>query len=184
MKKFIDFIKKKENGWHHPDIYLSKSSIHGIGTFTKKAIPKGTAVFVFYGTAFIHTIDDLSKKPWQDRYSFFKCNIPLSDDLWIGDQNHRLKTTYINHSCEPNLVIEGQILVRCYRNIQAKEELCLDYGTLFLCNYMDTVIEKCLCKSTLCRKEITSHDWKIPALQKKYGYNFSIALLKKMGRLI
>ena len=172
--------------WCHPDIYLCQSEIHGQGYFAKQTITKGNIVFVFGGTPFLQNLEELNKKENQEKDIFYRSVIPLSDDFYLkASENFHtpVKSRLINHSCDPNLMIEGHVVVRAFKNIPSGEELCLDYSTL--CNPEDKhiMIVNCFCKRALCRKQITSYDWEAPSLQKRYGLHFSFALLKKMGKL-
>ena len=172
--------------WCHPDIYLHKSEIHGQGHFAKKKILKGTIVFIFGGMPFFQNREELRKKGNQEKDLFYRSVIHISDNFYLkaSDSFHTpIKSRLINHSCDPNLVIEGHIVVRACRNIFSEEELCLDYSTL--CNPKDEhiIVKSCFCKATVCRKQIASCDWKNLALHKKYGVHFSFDLLKKMGKL-
>ena len=172
--------------WCHPDICLHKSRIHGQGHFAKKEILKDTIVFIFGGMPFFQNREELRAKSNQEKDLFYRSVIHLSDNFYLkaADSFHTpIKSRLINHSCDPNLIIEGHVVVRACRNILSGEELCLDYSTL--CNPIDEhiIIERCFCKTALCRKQIASRDWKNPSLQKKYGVHFSFDLLKTMGKL-
>ena len=74
---------------------------------------------------------------------------------------------YINHSCDPNVGMDGQINYVAMRDIKAGEELCLDYAVA-----MNTEYElKCNCGSKNCRGIVSGFDWKKEELQNKYkGY--------------
>ena len=37
---------------------------------------------------------------------------------------------FLNHSCEPNVGVQGQIVFVAMRDVAAGEELTLDYGTI------------------------------------------------------
>ena len=172
--------------WCHPDTYIQKSKIHGHGHFANKKILKGAIVFIFGGIPFFQDKKELHAKNNQEKDLFYRSVIHLSDNFYlkVSDSFHPpVKSRLINHRCDPNLIIEGHIVVRAFRNILSGEELCLDYSTL--CNPVDEhiIIESCFCKAIVCRKQITSYDWKNPALQKKYGVYFSFDLLKKMRKL-
>ena len=168
--------------WSLSDTYVSSSNIHGLGHFTKKHIPKNTIVVVFGGIPFKKEDAKVFKRGSQEEWLFYASNLPISNGFMIGHPSFFIKRP-INHSCDPNLVIEGQIVTRAYRDISPDEELCLDYGTITDDAQRYTIIEKCLCKTRCCRKQITSYDWKESALQEKYGSHFSISLLKKMGKI-
>ena len=71
---------------------------------------------------------------------------------------------YINHSCDPNIGMDGQITYVAMRDIKANEELCLDYAMAMNTDYK----LKCMCGAKNCRGVVTGKDWKNTELQKKY----------------
>lgn len=86
---------------------------------------------------------------------------------------------FINHSCEPNVGVSGQIMYVAMRRIKPGEELTLDYAMID-----DAFFRmKCQCGSKNCRGVITGKDWKRKDLQKKYGEHFAWFILQKIRRL-
>src|SRR5262249_10216315 len=83
---------------------------------------------------------------------------------------------FLNHSCEPNVGIQGQIVFVAMRDVAPDEELTLDYATI------DQGSEPmvCHCGARSCRHLITPDDWQKIELQKKYGNYFAWHLLQKM----
>ncbi len=63
------------------------------------------------------------------------------------------------------------------RDIEAGEELCLDYAMAMSTDYE----LECKCGAKNCRGKITGEDWRIKELQEKYGNYFSWFLLKKIN---
>ncbi|MGE0527480.1 MAG: SET domain-containing protein-lysine N-methyltransferase [Bdellovibrionales bacterium] len=76
---------------------------------------------------------------------------------------------HLNHSCEPNLGLQGQIVYVALRDVQPGEELTFDYAMTD-----DELYEmECRCGTPSCRKTITGFDWKRKDLQEKYDGHFS-----------
>jgi hypothetical protein len=84
---------------------------------------------------------------------------------------------FLNHSCAPNVGIQGQILFVAMRNIRAGEELTIDYAMFG----GDPKPMRCDCKAAACRGVITSGDWRRKDLQRKYRGYFSSYLQRKMA---
>ena len=83
---------------------------------------------------------------------------------------------FTNHSCDPNIGVQGQIIFVAIRDIQAGEELTHDWAMTD-----DATSEsECNCGSPHCRKIITGQDWK--DLQEKYGDYMSWYLREKIKR--
>ena len=76
---------------------------------------------------------------------------------------------YINHFCEPNIGVQGQIIIVAMRDIDADEELNHDWATTDDLDYK----MKCNCQSDDCRGIITGNDWEDPALQQIFEGWFS-----------
>ncbi|MFQ6050054.1 MAG: SET domain-containing protein-lysine N-methyltransferase, partial [Candidatus Paceibacterales bacterium] len=85
---------------------------------------------------------------------------------------------FSNHSCNPNIGVQGQIIFVALRNIKAGEELTHDWATTDDESYK----MKCNCDAKNCRQVITGKDWRKKDLQKKYGKYFSWYLLKKIRK--
>jgi hypothetical protein len=83
---------------------------------------------------------------------------------------------FLNHSCEPNVGIQGQIVFVAMRDVAAGEELTLDYATID----HDTEPLACRCGAAGCRGVVTGQDWQRPELQRKYGRYFAWHLLERM----
>ena len=76
---------------------------------------------------------------------------------------------HLNHSCEPNLGLKGQIVYVALRDIGIDEELTFDYATTD-----DEPYEMiCRCGTSICRGTITGLDWQKPEIQSRYDGYFS-----------
>jgi len=83
---------------------------------------------------------------------------------------------FTNHSCDPNIAIQGQIVFVAMRDIAPGEELTHDWATTDDADYTMT----CLCGSPSCRGTITGKDWINPRLQEKYEGWFCWFLQRKI----
>jgi hypothetical protein len=70
---------------------------------------------------------------------------------------------FLNHSCEPNVGIQGQIVVVAMRDIAAGEELTIDYALID----HDAGPMAGRCGAEGCRQLITGRDGQKPELQPK-----------------
>ena len=142
------------------------SLIDGRGLFATAAITKGEVVVVKGG--YILTRDQ------RDRIGeeLGPSEIQITEDLFIGPTTLNERESgmmHLNHSCEPNLGLQGQIVLVAIRDIATGEELTIDYAMTD-----DEPYEmECQCGSKTCRKLITGADWQKPELQKKYDGYFS-----------
>ncbi len=71
---------------------------------------------------------------------------------------------YTNHSCDPNLALQGQIVLLAMRDVAPDEELTIDWATTDDGDHQMA----CRCGSARCRGTITGKDWMKPELQERY----------------
>ena len=112
----------------------------------------------------------VSANMWRDTGLF-----DLEDGRFIfGDP--KLAGPCVNHSCDPNIAIQGQIVFVAMRGIEAGEELTHDWATTDDLDYEMA----CNCGSSDCRRIVTGKDWMDKALQAKYRGWFCWFLQRKI----
>jgi uncharacterized protein len=155
---------------------VKESSIHGQGLFALEPISKGEIVCIKGG--YIFNGKTLRSMPeW-----YRAAEIPIADNLFIGPLNADERAgsmIFSNHSCEPNIGVQGQIIFVAMRDIQAGEELTHDWAT----TDDDDYEMECKCGSGNCRQIITGRDWQRKDLQAKYRGYMSWYLKEKIRRL-
>src|SRR5215831_7677176 len=159
-----------------PKATVQASPIHGRGLFAIAPITKGEIVCVKGG--YILTRAVLSTMPeW-----YGGADIPVADNLYIGplrQEEREGSMIFSNHSCEPNIGVQGQIVFVAMRDIAAGEELTHDWAT----TDDDDDSMECRCGTASCRGTITGKDWMRPELQSRYAGYFSNYLAEKIRRL-
>ena len=83
---------------------------------------------------------------------------------------------YLNHSCNPNVGMRGQICIFAMRDIAPGEEITIDYPMVDFSSY-DAF--PCACGVADCRGQIDGSGYKIPALQEKYAGDFAPHIQRK-----
>jgi uncharacterized protein len=83
---------------------------------------------------------------------------------------------FLNHSCEPNVGVGGNVVFVAMGDIAAGEELTIDYAMFD----DDDAEMRCQCGHVACRGVVSGQDWRRPELQAKYGPYFSWYLQQKM----
>jgi SET domain-containing protein len=153
--------------WSHPRSKTGPSKIQGKGRFVTNDLPAGEIVCVSGG--YVLTKEEILKLEFE---TIGQHSLALSSDVFLC--NPRTKPDdriLLNHSCEPNVFVEGQIVFKALTPIRKGQELLIDYGTLV--DEDAVLIRNCQCGSLSCRKQITGRDWKKPMLQKKYDGLFA-----------
>jgi hypothetical protein len=159
--------------WFSDKVEKRGSDIEGRGLFCVSAIALGETVVVKGGHVFDRrTRDELAK-------TLGPAEIQIDDHLFIGpttQEEREGSMMYLNHSCDPNVQIVGQITFRAMRDIEVGEELTFDYAT----GDDDDWQMDCACGSANCRVKVSGQDWQIPELQRRYAGRFAEYLERKM----
>lgn len=156
-----------------PKTLVQASAIHGRGLFAKEAIAQGEIVCIKGG----HVFNRATLREIQPRLG--PAEIQIAEDLFIGPRTEEEREggmIFSNHSCDPNIGVQGQIVFVARRDIQPGEELTHDWAT----TDDDDYELACHCGAANCRKVITGKDWQREDLQKKYRGWFSWYLQAKI----
>jgi uncharacterized protein len=144
------------------------SAIEGRGVHAIEPIPAGEVVAVKGG----HIVDaaTVAGLPEAIRNSGFQ----IADDLYLaalhaGEYDDVMML--VNHSCEPNLGMGGNVCLVSMRDIAPGEELTIEYA-LFLSADPGMVMD-CHCGSATCRGRVTGTDWMRESLHQQYQGWFS-----------
>ena len=154
---------------------VKQSDKGGKGLFAIDRIEKGELVAIKLGQIVTH--DQL--QAIDDEIRDF--SLQITDEFHLSSASREEledAALFLNHSCDPNVGMDGQISFVAMRDISAGEELCLDYAMVRVGAYrLD-----CHCGSPHCRGTITGEDWLRQELQKKYKHYFSFYIQKLIDR--
>lgn len=104
------------------------------------------------------------------------------DDLYSIEDRGDDQGYFLNHSCDPNVWMDGPYTIVARRNIEVGEEVTADYA-LWEADENKVSKWECYCGATGCRKRVTGKDWHIPELQEKYRGHFSPLLNKQISAM-
>ena len=154
---------------HDQPYEVRRSRIHGRGVYATRVIPAGTRVVEYLGERISHEEADAryEEKGQEDGHTFL---FVVDDKICIDAGVDGNEARYINHSCDPNAGLVGQVVLVALRDIRAGEEICFDYATSDGSPYDEF---ECHCGGKTCRRHVTGDDWKLPALQARYAGHFS-----------
>lgn len=158
-----------------PKAVVKESPIHGKGLFAIAPFAQGEIVCVKGG----HIFDRQTLRSMPEWYR--AAEIQIAEDLFIGplsESEREGSMIFSNHSCEPNIGVQGQVVFVAMRDIALGEELTHDWAT----TDDDSYEMECVCGSVNCRKVITGRDWQKRELQKKYSGYISWYLAEKIKR--
>jgi len=158
-----------------PKATVKESPIQGRGLFAREPIEKGEIVCIKGGYIFTRqTLNELAA-------TLGPAEIQIGEDLFIGPRSapeREGSMIFSNHSCDPNIGVQGQIIFVALRDIRAGEELTHDWAT----TDDDTYEMECNCGARNCRKVITGQDWRRKDLQEKYRGYMSWYLIEKIRK--
>lgn len=171
-----EFLKKiHQESYVNPKVERRDADGKGIGLFARENIKKGEIVSIS-GGVIIHKTDwnELSKT-FGD-YAYYIENdfliAPLNPDNPSDDWR-------MNHCCNANCGVRGQICFVALRDIEKEEELTFDYAM----TESDPEYKiKLNCKNGSCRGMFTGDDWKDKNLQKRYSGFFSLYIQEKIDQ--
>ncbi len=166
--------------YEQPSSFLSpkikaspRVNLGGYGIFAQEVLKKGELLAVFGGVVyewetFIHLPERERSLCIQIEDNFFLVPRPIGD----GD--------FVNHCCNPNAGLSGQIALIAMRDIQPAEEVCFDYAMSDTVPYDEF---ECNCGAPNCRHSVTGSDWQLPELQKRYAGYFAPHVQRRIDAL-
>lgn len=149
------------------------SGIDGRGLFAREPIQMGEVVVLKGGYVMSRAQRD------EVQLHIGPAEIQITEDLFIGPVTQAEREggmIHINHSCAPNIGVQGQIAFVAMRDIAADEELTIDYAL----TDDDSYEMECNCGSALCRKVITGQDWARKDVQSRYDGYFSWFIQRRL----
>ena len=161
--------------YRSPKTEVRKSKIHGRGLFATANIGKDEIVAVKGG----HIVN---KKTLREKITpvLGPVEIQIHDDQFIApvtEEERELSMLYLNHSCDPNLGMRGEVTFVAMRDIHADEELTHDWAM----TDDDDYATRCNCGTPVCRKVLTGKDWQRFDLQKHYAGYFSAYIAREIA---
>jgi hypothetical protein len=137
-------------------------------------IEQGELIAVWSGRIIgAHELDEL---PAEIR----RHTVQIEEGLYLASIRAEEPPDYINHSCEPNAGLEGQIAIVALQRIQPGDEITIDYA---MCDGSPYDEFECGCGSTICRGRVTGDDWRNPVLWERYAGHFSPYLERRIKAL-
>ena len=158
-----------------PKVEKRQSNVHGRGLFASEPVQWGKIVVGKGG----YVMTEAQRAGLQEGLK--DSEIQVTDDLFIGPttlQEREGGMMHLNHSCDPNLGLQGQIVFVAMRDIQQDEELTFDYAMTDDEDYEMA----CSCGFGRCRGVVTGRDWMRPELQERYRGYFSWFIEGKIGK--
>jgi len=146
----------------------------GYSVVARALIETGELIGVWSGR--VVATDALDELPPEIRHH----TVQIEEDLYLASAHAHEPPDFINHSCEPNAGLNGQIVIVAMRRIMPGEEVTIDYA---MCDGSPYDEFDCACGSESCRGKVTGDDWRDPVLWERYAGYFSPYLQRRIEAL-
>lgn len=168
-------MQKKVFSYHHPSLYVQDYGTKGRGLTAGKRVDAGEILVITAG----YIVETKELATLQKPLHPFQIERNHLLAPWSEDQLDGI--FLVNHSCEPNAGVRGQVTLVALKNIGEGEEITYDYVmTDSDPNGIETYRMECQCGKASCRKIISDFDWLKPDLQKRYAEFFSTYLKERI----
>jgi hypothetical protein len=146
----------------------------GIGMYALEPIERDEAILGWVGS--IVSEQDLPAVPPH----LIPHTVQIDDHLFMVGNEVPQPSDFVNHSCDPNAGLRGNVVLVAMRNIEPGEEITYDYAMsdAISLNEFD-----CRCGTVHCRSQVLADDWLLPDLQERYRGYFSSFLERRIAAL-
>jgi SET domain-containing protein len=145
----------------------------GRGVFAVKTIRKGETIAVWGGC--VIGPDKVRALPREEK----RLMIEVEEDRFLYSTTES-PADWVNHSCDPNSGLSGQIVLVAMRNIAVGEEITFDYAMSDGNRFEEFV---CFCGTARCRTRVTRDDWRKRELWLRYAGYFSPHIQRRIEKL-
>jgi hypothetical protein len=146
----------------------------GKAVYARDIIEPGELIGVWSGR--IIPAEALDELPEEIR----RHTVQVEERLYLASVSGDEPPDFINHSCEPNAGLDGQIVIVALQRIHPGEEVTIDYA---MCDGTPYDEFECACGTLLCRGRVTGEDWRNPELWERYAGHFSPYLERRIKAL-
>jgi uncharacterized protein len=151
------------NGYCCPSVGITECGGRGQGVFARRLIRTDEVIVAFGGTVYSEAML-MGLAPNQARY-----NLQIDEELFMVSDRPG-PADLVNHSCDPNAGLRGQVVLVAMRPIPKGEEITYDYAMSDGSSYDEF---ECCCGARGCRGRVTGDDWRRPELWRRYAGYFA-----------
>jgi hypothetical protein len=143
----------------------------GQGVFAVETVEVGEVVAV-WGGRIVPEETAASLPPQTRRYV-----VQVEDDQYLAPLDRVDPAELINHCCQPNCGLKGQIALVALRRIEPGEEITFDYATTDSSAFLEF---ECACVKKPCRARVRADDWQLADVQAANHGHFSPYLQRRI----
>ncbi len=145
----------------------------GFAVFAREPLVKDELICVWTGYAVTYE-QVLAFSPEEKSHT-----IQVDEGVYLAPLGMDESADFINHSCNPNAGIRGQVSLVAMRPIAAGEEITFDYAMADSTPYDEF---PCACGAEACRGRVSGDDWQRAELWQRYDGYFSAYLQRRIDR--
>jgi hypothetical protein len=145
----------------------------GRAVYARQPVRKGELLVVWGGE--VLTGEQLTQLPKTTQ----RLSVQVEENLYLLPSQEG-PGDWVNHCCDPNAGMSGQIALVAMRDIAPGEEITYDYAMSDGSPYDEF---ECNCGAHNCRRCVTGDDWRRPELWERYTGYFSPYLQRRIDRL-
>jgi hypothetical protein len=146
----------------------------GKAVYARDVIEPGELIAVWSGRVVAaQTLDELPEE-------IRRHTVQIEEELYLASFSPDEPPDFINHSCEPNAGLDGQLAIVALDRIQPDDEVTIDYA---MCDGSPYDEFECACGTSSCRGRVTGEDWRRPDLWERYDGHFSPYLERRIKAL-
>jgi hypothetical protein len=164
-------VRNTPSGYLAPSLQGRVKADGSLGVFVRAPVGPGEILAVWGGS--IVTASELAVGGRPKRLA-----LQIEDELFLVSECEG-PMDWVNHSCDPNAGMRGQVTLVAMRPISLGEEVCYDYAMSDGSSYDEF---DCACGAAHCRRRITGDDWQRPELWPRYEGHFSTYLQSRIDR--
>jgi hypothetical protein len=164
-------VLAQPTSYHSPKLEGRRIEGKGGRTLVAREVIEPDEVVVVFGGEVVHA-RDLEKLTPAERL----LTLQVEEDLYLVSRSDG-PADWVNHSCDPNCGLRGQIALVALRRLEPGEEICFDYAMSDGTPYDQF---PCGCGSKTCRGSVSGDDWSRPELWKRYRGYFSPYLQRRI----
>lgn len=143
----------------------------GLGVFAVAALEPGELIAV-WGGRIVSRAEAEAFPPEERRYV-----LQVEEAQFLAPLIPIDAAEYVNHCCQPNSGLVGQITLAALRRIEPGEEVTFDYGTTDSSDFLGF---ECSCAKSPCRGRVAADDWRRADVQAVNCGHFSPYLQRRI----
>lgn len=145
----------------------------GLGVFAVEAVEPGELIAV-WGGRIVSRTEAAALPPGERRYV-----VQVEEAQYLAPLIPIDAAEYVNHCCQPNTGLVGQITLAALRRIEPGEEITFDYATTDSSDFLGF---SCACAKSPCRGMVAPDDWRRADVQATNCGHFSPYLQRRIDK--